>query len=241
MSEEDDKAFELQFEVVPLHPDLVPHVCENSLGAMIHHKLIISIMHHERLNKTVNAQYEFKKAKVDAAKAEKDWSLYVFLHERPYRLDAFSEISGQWNDPASFWQLVGSIWQDSENIYQNRGQWLKLWSSTIPNRSSVMDEEDQEALAALPETFKVYRGVSRAKAAQGLSWTLDYDKAVWFSKRAMRVVDSAGKPVVVEGAVQKSDVLAHFTGRNEDEIVILPQHVKDRKITKINYKKNSLG
>jgi hypothetical protein len=33
------------FEIVPLHPDLVPYIQRRSIGVVIHHPLVISIMH----------------------------------------------------------------------------------------------------------------------------------------------------------------------------------------------------
>ena len=160
---------------------------------------------------------------------EGNYLQYVFLYERPYRLEAFKAIvTGKAinkTDPATYWKLLGRIWVDSENIWQNFIQWKQLWSDPSAHRRIVMDEDELAALDDLPETVSIYRGAAFRSTRWGLSWTTNYDKAVWFGKRGAR----DAKVFVLSGKVKKENVLAHFLGRSEDEIVALPHNITDRK------------
>jgi hypothetical protein len=76
----------------------------------------------------------------------------------------------------------------------------------------------------LPEVSDIWRGgVGRPRndwrdVASGISWTRNREVACWF---AFRPSGSwiKGEPVVLKRTIERRDVLAHFTGRHEDEIV----------------------
>lgn len=218
-----------------LDEDLQPYLRTPSpFGAgtvMLHHPLLIDIGPMEQyqpdmLDMFVNARYRHQRQAVDAAFASGNWSRYVFGHERPYRLEALLRAAeaGLRDDPAAFWPLLAETWIDSENIREMRDAWLDLWGSDVPERERVMDEEERAALAALPETVEVWRGVGHEDAVHGLSWTVDRDKAAWFARRF--AVDQRRTPYLAFGRVAKADVLAYFLSRAESEIVALPESVE---------------
>lgn len=213
-----------------LHPDLVPHLTTGAVGPMLHHPLVINVMHHDMQNAVTNQSYLHKKAAVAKAAKEGDWSRYIFMHERPYRFDALVRAAskGLAQDPKQYWDLVGSVWTDSENIHQSLPAWKKLWTAPMPGREECMNEKEHAALAALPETMTVYRGVGHARFKLGLSWTLDKERAEWFANRFAGA--NGRRAHVYAGEVAKKDVLAHFLGRNENEVVIDPRCVKNLRL-----------
>jgi hypothetical protein len=209
------------FKVEPLHPTLAPFIFERpGVGPVIHHKLVISVMHHKSLNGFVNRQYLAKRDALDEAARTKNWHRYVFLHERPYRFDALRDVVGLTD--AEHWELVGSVWQDCENVHESFAGWVETWSSDRPGREHAMSEEDRAALAKLPQRLTVYRGSAHVRPRRGLSWTLDRDRAEWFARR---FATRGGRPRVISGVVHRSRVLAYFTARDESEIVALPADV----------------
>jgi hypothetical protein len=216
-----------------LHPDLVPHLRTGPLGTMLHHPLIINIVQTPMHNAHTNAMYEQKTKALASAAKEGNWAKFVFLHERPYRLEAIlSAIEyGIEDDPKTYWGLVGSAWTDSENINESINKWIDLWEACVPERVSVMDEAEREALQALPQLIRVYRGYGHAEAVEGLSWTTDEAKARWFAKRFSGYQGS--RPHLATGMVDRNDVIAHFLGRNESEIVVLPESVMDIEVIEI--------
>jgi hypothetical protein len=201
-----------------LNPNLRPYIRKGPLGQMLNHPLVQEIIYREEMNALYNERYKHKVESLAEAIDKKKWHTVLFLHERPYRLDALLQHHRRMSDE-EYWSCVGSVWVDSENIWQAYPVWRDLWESPRPGKHLVMDEAEQAAMAALPDSMKVYRGVhgkgvTKVRKRTGLSWTLDKDKAEWFANRYQQSPQK-----VLEGIVKKSDVHAHFTARNENEIV----------------------
>ena len=196
-----------------LHPDLLPYVEESEFGKMLRHPL-----HYEVpwifSNAMANRRYEEKLKMVQKAIDSQNWKQYVWLHERPYRVDAFKEIQELLED-SEYWHLLGQIWTDTENGWANLEDWKKLFSSRRPKRSYLMDWDEQMALDSLADRVTIYRGCQKGLNENGISWTLKRDKAEWFATR----FGKDGK--VLEMRINKSRILAVFTGRNEFEVVIV--------------------
>jgi hypothetical protein len=152
------------------------------------------------------------------AKAAGDWSKYVILHERPYRIDALLTAidSGLSDEPSYYWEMVGNVWRGSENIYENLDPWQRLWGSRIEGRHACMSVDDQSIFNSLPEQFEVWRGASYKTGINGLSWTLNENKAAWYARRFR---SRPNVPIVAKGTVLKRDVLAYFGERHKSEII----------------------
>jgi hypothetical protein len=202
----------------PLHPDLEAHLIMTDFGRMVHHPLIIEIMPRPAM---VNYRYEAKRKALHEAMSDSNWHQAVWLHERPYRLDAFMQIEDDLDDD-EYWSILADIWLDSENIWQNLDQWRELFEST--RSGSPMTDEEEAALAAMPDPVPVYRGSVEDANEYGLSWTTDRERAEWFAVR-MTADDEVG--VVLDGLVAKEHVAAYFTGRGEDEIVVFDADLVD--------------
>jgi len=212
---------ELIQKVEPLHPDLLPYVePEGPIGPMLRHPLVFQVPLFENLYALTNRQYEQKKKCVEEALKEGDYRGHIWLHERPYRLNAFM-YWGHLPD-AEWWATLGAIWVDSENIWQNKARWRRYLLSKRPCRESMMDEEERAALAALPDEIEVFRGCQLLNK-KGWSWTTD---ALVAAKFARRLTPAGRKAFMIEGRVSKKHVLAHFLGRAEAEIVVESKHVE---------------
>ena len=220
-----DKQLEELMEAAsqPLHPDLVAHVQQRGDMTWIHHPLVIFPMYSDAMSGFANEQYERKLTAVARAFEEKDWHTFVYLRERPYRLDAFGEIQRHLADE-DYWELLASIWTDSDNIREQKDEWRwMLDENRDPTlRHLLMTEWEREALAAMPESFPVYRGYSHVDAAKGLSWTVDRERGLWFARR---FASETKTPMLASGTISRGDVIAFFTGRGENEIVALPELV----------------
>jgi len=226
--EEKAKAIEQHFEdhfgpQVELDPELAECLYEDeAMGASaIKHPLVFSLFHHERLNHMVNEQLRQKTEALDRAIADEAWNTYCFIHERPYRLDAFWNIKDKIEDDATYWDVLGSIWTDSENIWQSEDEWVECLSSDRPGRENMMEEWERERLAALPETVEVFRGYQREDRENGCSWSIDRDKARWFAQR-LWIPERGGRPMLATANVSREKIVAFFDGRQEHEVVILP-------------------
>lgn len=201
-----------------LHPDLQARLVPTDFGTILHHPLVVELMPFPAL---ANARYQQKR---EALQSALDAGLYqqsVWLYERPYRLDAFQAVAHLLDDE-TYWSLLAELWVDSESIGQAIDEWAEMLDSTRPG--SMMSPEEAKALAALPERIEVFRGAVEGVNEEGLSWTLDRERAEWFARRFATEGDVS---LVLVGEVARADVAALLTGRGEDEIVVRDPGVVD--------------
>jgi hypothetical protein len=201
-----------------LLPELAEYLVEMSAGMKaLKHPLVFSVPHFEQLNAWCNESYRVKSQLAENLKSDGKFHDYVFLIEWPYRLESFMEIADELSD-REYWQLLRDVWIDSENIWQNRVEWAELLCEpSRPGRVRwLMDRQDAKALAAMPPVIEIYRG---SESPAGLSWTISEEKAKWFATRF-----SQHKPVWA-GKAKRSKVIAYFSRRGEQEIVIHPSNL----------------
>jgi hypothetical protein len=201
----------------PLDPELEAYMGQSSIGMSIRHPLVYSVIHHPAMNAFVNAQLEQKQRAVRNAYENEDWHRYVWLHERPYRAEAFFNVMDYITDDSEYWGLLGEVWIDSENIRQNPRLWKRLLSSNRAGVLEMMNRDEREALGDMPVAITVYQGHTTSRD-DGWSWTIDRDKAVWFAQRFAAL--ETGMPMVTTGCVFHHHVKAYFTRRGESEILV---------------------
>lgn len=192
-------------------------------GWFIKHPFVNQMYFGPKMHAAYNEQYKHKVIAVAAARFERRWNTFVFLHERPWRFEALTEIADEMTD-AEFWALVSEVWQDSENIRQHQEEWDDLLRTARPGCEAMMNGEEREAFDALPDRITVWQGHTDERD-DGWSWTTRRETAEWFARRFADLED--GIPIVTEAVVNKADVLAYLLGRSEFEILIDPEHVGD--------------
>ena len=195
---------------VELHPDLAVFVSNEGLP-VLKHPLVFSVPYIPQLNNLLNLQLKQKKEAIKKSLENKNFSTYIWMHERPYRLQAFLNIQSMM-DEKDYSKLLKDIWTDSENIWQEMNAWLKAFKYKCFNINHFMSAKDIKFFDSLPDQINIYRGCS-SKNKNGLSWTLDHKKAVWFASRF-------GGDIILEKTVNKKDVLAYLSCRNEAEIIL---------------------
>ena len=207
-----------------LHPDLSSCLVEESLGTCIKHPLVIGLFYHPGMNAFYNEQYKAKLKYVKDSVEKKAWSSYLWIHERPYRIEKFAEIQGKLSDK-EYWSLFGELWSDCENLWQYRIYINAIINSDRAGREEMMNEDEKLFLSKLPDEFTIYRG-HQHKNRSGYSWTLSYWQAKWFANRFQQKRQGVAKAIV-----NKKDVIAVLLGRNEYEIIVSPSHLKIKKET----------
>ena len=212
-----------------LHPDLAEAKRNNDdVGTWIHHPLLIAPFYVPQMNRIYNAQYEAKRQALGRAKGTKDWNHYVFLHERPYRIDAFQDLDDQGLlSDQEYWSLLADVWVDSENIREFPDRWESLLASERGHRHSMMQEDELTEYACLPEVIYVYQGHT-VDRDDGWSWTTDLAKAEWFARRFASMEGDA--PLVTHGNVEKRRIHAYLTRRGESEVLVDPEWVIVNKV-----------
>jgi len=211
MSQQEKLLQHLMEIIEPLHPDLIPYFeADGALGAQVRHPLVYQVPLWS--NGSANAYYLQKKKDLEKAIAEKNFNQIIYLHERPYRLQAFIQIAPQLSD-TKYWSILSGIWTDTENQWQNLEQWKELLSANRSSRHYLMDESEVQLLNSLPEFVKIYRGCVKGLNEDGLSWTLDKAKAEFFANRFSK------EGIILEREIPKSEIIAVLLGRGESEVI----------------------
>ena len=171
----------------------------------------------EELNKYLKE----RSAIAEKCRNQREWRRYIALHQRPYRCEALWNVRHEMTD-REFWDAVGKVWTDSENVWQYRQQWHSIFASPRPEREYTMPEKDRAVFADLPDQLEIYRGCNRINK-HGFSWTLDPEVAQMFARRNIVNLRTGErvKTRVIEQVINKSEAIAYLNDREEDEIVTL--------------------
>ena len=117
---------------------------------------------------------------------ESDLRGICLMLNKPYILTFISYIESMLSDE-ELGMILGTFWTAIENITGDsnvNGMEIVKWFKRA-DKKSLMNEEELLVYESLPEEVTVYRGVTsyNRKKEKALSWTLDYEKAVWFANR----------------------------------------------------------
>jgi hypothetical protein len=211
-----------------LYPEL--DACRFDYGAiqLIRHWLVDAVWTGPHDNPRLNESLDKAKAELDQVLADCDWTGAMLRYQRGWRLDQFESLAttsvhAERITDRQYWETLGLLLIDQEDCYRQRDAYRRLLLKTKRSsklREFLMESREREAFAALPDRLLVYRGCQRFNR-KGWHWTLDIDKAKWFSKRC-----PGERPIILEGQVAKKHVLAYFTRRKERDILIDPRNVE---------------
>lgn len=209
----------------PLVPELEASLQHSDTGfTMIHHPLVVSIYTGPALNKHHNAHLEHLSRQLVKAMAERNYSLAVFTHARPYRTDALVNIveNNELSDQ-EYWELLAEVWIDQENPEDYAEEWRDRFTVDREDRHFLMDEEERKALDELPDEVVIYRG-DISEETTGLAWSTSLKVAKWFANR----FDSSY--TVYTAKIKKENIAAYWTRRSEQEVLVTdPEHLMDVK------------
>jgi len=124
-------------------------------------------------------------------------------------------------------RMLATVWVNVENPNQDANVSLRTAASWFrqANKKYLMDADELAYYERLPQHLTVYRGVSVGRNPNGLSWTWSLETAKWFAHR-FDIADEKG--YIQRATVDKSEILAYFNGRDEDELVIDTSKIKER-------------
>lgn len=229
MNEDAKRILALMERKEPLHTALRPYLEKTNtvLGTILKHPFYvgpINPQHAAMAHEVITTRQRLLDECIEAGK----WGNALSLYEHQFLLEGFLELADKLDD-VTFWKLFGYTWRNQEQVWTNRKVFLTLFQANRPGREALMDEYEHEALRNLPDEFPVYRGF-QGRGAIGISWTTDREKAIWFANR-FAMLDHLGEPKLLSGVARKENVLAHFLGRGESEIVIDPAKVNKKNVS----------
>lgn len=197
----------------PLDPELLPYVRDDSvLGPFVKHPLVYGSL---AVPGFLNRQLAQKRERLEKARDEGDWPVYLWLHERPHRMTALGELyRGEAITVAQLRVLLPDTWSDTELPYQFGALPRLLFQAA----GFVTDAPN--IWKVLPDSLIVYRGSTYKPTARAISWTLARGMGEWYARRFNR---RHGK--LWRGEVEKRHVLGYLEGRGEAEVVVCPRRI----------------
>jgi len=198
--------------------ELADHITDGSKTGLrfINHPYVNTI-YTPSLNALYNLNYLGKKKAVDEARTDSEWSRFIFLHERPYRLHALIELVAEHDSAAADENIVScvarniivqnlhDVYIDSEGTHLNRELWQELFER-LPRAHRNTN--------GLPKKVILYRGTDIATGKdRGFSWTLNKEKAQWFADRW----EKGGHVRALE--VLRDGIMLYTDDRGESECV----------------------
>ena len=231
--EHDYKKFEALIEMFgpdeKLSPELQAYWVDDSvLGPHIKHPLVYGPA---AIPGFLNRQLVEKKKALLRAAELRNWSQWLVLHERPWRMPKLDELVLTHRiSRGELRELLIETWMDTELPHQFRRIPLRLfnlagfitdaqaeWEAKVKFVTQVSD--------VMPVSLTLYRGDSRRPRRTSISWTTDRQKAIWFARRWKGVT----KPGLLWTAElhDVTKVLGYFEGRGEHEVVVSPVNLHD--------------
>jgi hypothetical protein len=114
----------------------------------------------------------------------------------------------------------------------SKSELLSLFKDERKDYLSIMNKDEKMYLDNLDDEVNVYRGINTHyydENENGVSWTLNKEKGIWFGKRFVE-----DEQILLSGKVKKSDIVCYFNTRQEDEVIIDFDDVYEVYITHLN-------
>ena len=187
----------------------------------------LGVIEANQIHNTAKWEYALLKAKrytetkAQLTKEEFEDVLFTISHQMTAKL--FKELYQQ--DRLSLEAIKSSlvdVYTESEDFDQMF--FLPLFKRVKEEDEVLLvSEEDKKRYESLPDRVVIYRGMREGEnIKKKLSYTLSFDKAVFFADRHSK---QSEKGVVGSVVVNKCDILAVITERNEDEVIIDPENL----------------
>jgi len=199
------------------HPDL-------SLGPIIDHPLVRLILYTPDQNEYLNDMFKQKQRDLKKSISNKKWDHVLMLHERPWRSWAFAQFA-PYMKPIEYWENLAFVYMDTEQVYEEKDMWIDFFNANVKQKRKLMNSKERKVIQNLPQHVTIFRGYNDLEntghGLMSVSWTLSENLADWFARRFA----GDSNALVAEGICKKSNILAYFNRREEEEIVINPLDV----------------
>lgn len=159
-----------------------------------------------------NKPYRVRKELAQKYLEEENFDSFIFIHERPFRLEALVEVLFSIKKEDLF-RIVEYVWTDSEDPCVNLEVWKYIFNYC--EELGVLEDSKKD----LPDKFTIYRGTRADIEDTGISWTLDASVAKMFSER-FYTKRTNKQPIVKIKEVKKEDIFLFTDARGEKEVIL---------------------
>lgn len=137
------------------------------------------------------------------------------------KIKVFIEHCEKFTDE-EYWQELAYAYTQQNYKKIPYKTYYKLFSTDKKQREVLMNPDEREFLASLPDKITIYRGgsVTEQKTKKyGISWTLNREVAEQFAN--VKTIRDKKEMIVIEKEINKSEVIAYFNQRQEEEIIYI--------------------
>lgn len=151
----------------------------------------------------------------------KDLFEIIMLLNKSYYMTFFKIINRDLSEE-DFSKLLCEFYtlQEWPNIDVNVSRKVLISYFKKANKKYLMTDDEYKKFEELKNntSLTVYRGISHIGKPNGLSWTVDKNKAIWFAKRFSS--NEANPKLCTMTIKNPNAILAYFDGRGEKEVII---------------------
>lgn len=200
--------------MVELCPELKDCIVDIGNGIrLIKNKFLTTIyIRSENDEDLYNKPYRVRRELAQKYLEEENFDSFIFIHERPFRLEALVEVLFSIKKEDLF-RIVEYVWTDSEDPCVNLEVWKYIFNYC--EELGVLEDSKRD----LPEKFTIYRGTRAGIEDIGISWTLDASVAKVFSER-FYTKRTDKQPIVKVKEVKKEDIFLFTDARGEKEVIL---------------------
>lgn len=187
---------------------------------------------HEIFNVTQDPDKYSKWQSNMQATIEKANSIYdiILLLNPAYQMNFLRLTYQYFHDNKLLADVLKNCW-----TYQEFPNWTERGRSLLTikklfrlSKKYIMNSDELKTYNSLPNKVTIYRGQTyEGKYYNALSWTLSYDKALWFAKR----FSSNGH--LYKATIEKEYIYAYLNDRGEQEVIV--DYTRLEAITEIDY------
>ena len=219
----------LLFLAVPIKATKIPFIIQHPFTS---NNLYVSVKENQDNPKILDLykkeDYEiFKSETFEKIDNAKDLFGIVMLLNKSYYLTFFKYVNIYLSNE-DFSKLLSEFyvmeeWPNQDNNV-NRRELIKYFKKA--NKDFLMDKKELDSfntlkrLASLPSGVIVYRGVSHNGKPEGLSWTVDKEKARWFAERFSKAGNNTNPKLYKMVITNPDAILACYEARNESEVIV---------------------
>jgi len=143
------------------------------------------------------------------------------------RMKKFFQYQHLFTTDEEYWSQLAYCYNKSNNNYSLITEIKRAFSVKRDKRECLMNKNDISFLNGLPESVTIYRGMSVKEAESsdfGISWSLKKEVAEKFANEYFHNYDTRNQAhIVKELTVKKSDLIAYYSDRDEEEVIYIHQ------------------
>lgn len=224
------KTAKMFLNFIPKKDELIP--------STIHHPFIsknpITYLDENKIQQTIdifedveNYQKYIKKLEYRISKC-KTVDKILSMIQQPYKL-YYLFLNNHYLNAYDYSNCLKDIWMNTK--FPNKNSKVSLDELLLMLKKAdtrlLMTWKERKKYNSLPDYVTIYRGTYKPMDYNSLSWTTDYDTAKFYAER----FEEDG--CILKAKINKRNIFAFFNSRNENEVVVNYQKIKDLEVEKI--------